>query len=139
MPSIDNTPPAAGRALWWLYFALLMVMFVLGAFGMALDSRLRSPFMLLSGVVDAVAIAGLWLHLRAVPRLMPVFWRLVLVLCAAKYALGAFLLVRNAVGHPQEADTAAWGAVVGVVLSLPLLWALWRYSVVVAEFRRSSA
>lgn len=124
-----------GRVLWWLYVLLLLAMFAstMMLHVMGINAQMSWPLLLLSGLVDLLAIAGLLLYLLRIRVLTGAFWRWVLVMSAAKYAVGLFLLLRSAWVFPPADSSVVMGAALGGVLALPLLFAVWRYAAFVGR------
>lgn len=109
--------PHAG---WWLYFWLLVVSNVASIF---LDPPDPEDWMLL--LLSGIGLLGLWGYLQERALGHRLFWVAFFglgVLSIAYYLTQPFLL------DPAWRGVVLGGAVVGLVVSAPLLVALWRYA-----------
>lgn len=86
------------------------------------------PVAIVSAVIDAVCIAGLFCHLRSRPVVSAVFWRVVLAVYALKVIGPACVSVANAMRFEGVERRVAIAIALSALLALPMICALWRYS-----------
>lgn len=117
--------------IWWLYFAYLAIMWVLGV---AMLLQHGSPFPRLAvatSLVDTVALVGLFLFIRSIPALAAGFWRFIFLLLIIKAALSAATVLRGLFSYPWQnlpEQRVALVILLTIVLGLPLIYAVGRYA-----------
>ena len=105
---------------WWCYFWLFAANLAVSPFLTPLD-----PQGFVSLLLGIVALLGLWGYLRSRPighRHMWAILFLVLLLVMGYYVTRPFFV------GVQHLAGVIFGAAVGILFSVPLLLALWRYS-----------
>lgn len=116
MNSDGNHNPSTA---WWLYFALMLALVVL-----SLLSGPASPLDVVFGIVNAVALAGLWGYIRQVAVGSCMFWAGYFVLSVLLNLASLLVNIATAEGSGVPFAIIALSA----ALVLPLHIALWRYA-----------
>jgi hypothetical protein len=119
------------RIAWWIYFWLLVV-----GLSSALSERPVDSVQAGFSFAIAASLVGLWGYLRRRPIGHRYVWVAVLVLLAISVVVNA--------SRPFVTDSPyrAWGlygAAINTVLCIPLLWAIWRYSLGSSNIWRSAS
>jgi hypothetical protein len=108
------------RIGWWLYFWFIAINLITTPFIGSFD--FASALWFLFGLL---CLIGLWGYLEARPVGHRLLWAAVFVSIAI--SLGYFA-IRPFVTETVHFAWSLYGATVGIVLSAPLLLAIWRYS-----------
>jgi hypothetical protein len=108
------------RILWWLYFALIVLFWLLSVFSVnSLPDALQTAFW-------AMGLVGLWGYLRHLAIGRRPLWSGYLVLFAIWIPAN---IVLRFVQAPPSGWLAPLIAALGIVLLFgPMAWALWRYA-----------
>jgi hypothetical protein len=130
MPSIN---PRQRSALWWVYFACLVLLFGISFMNYVRDGFFASfASMLISCWIlsfDLICLAGLYAYIRSTALFVRRFWKVVVVVLVARVSLLTSLFIYNL--FPWDRTTehyVALFALLSLLFSLPLLFALWRYA-----------
>jgi hypothetical protein len=130
--------------LWWGYLALFMALFAVTFVNYVAEGFFQSfGAMLVSWALlsaDAVCIAGLYAYIRQTALFAPAFWVAVLTVVVARMGISASFFALSLT--PWEAAPEQYEALVGVasmLLSLPMLAALWIYALRSPHIWRDSA
>lgn len=121
----------AGRnLLWWIYGVYLVLMFVAGSYGI-LAQRPIFTIGVFAIVFDVFAMIGFYGFLLRKSIASLLFWQVFALFYPAKFISSLGLLIYVAIHFPWHrtaADYTMVWALVGAVLTMPMIYALYIYA-----------
>ena len=145
-------PSTAWLVFWWVYFGVIMVEWVFwGTFllwSTANTSMTIGPITGASALVDALGTVGFYGYLRSKRLFTEGVWQVVFTVYVGKLVFGAGFFIHS-LSRVLEAHTFYPGqplaqalmpalGLAGIVIAIPLAWALFRYAFCSRAFWRRS-
>jgi hypothetical protein len=126
-------PKGRFTTLWWLYLAGLIALLGITTVNYVVEgffSTLWGMFVTWAFLsFDVLCMAGLYAYVKSLPVFTKVFWRILVVLLAARVSLVVPLFAFQL--HPWEGTTEQYVALcafASLLYCIPMLWALWTYA-----------
>ena len=133
VPGGSRLCSVAGIALWCLYLAGVIALFVVTFINYVVEGFFRTlSLMLLTWAFlsfDLLCIAGLYAYLRSLVLFAESIWQILVVLLGIRLSFSAPLFLLQL--HPWEGTTEQYVALFALLSSLyciPMIWALWAYA-----------
>jgi hypothetical protein len=129
--TITNSPPSK---LWWVYFALYLLLLGYGVFTLALGVRMGAGFNIISisaTIIDVSCLVGLFFYIQQRSLFSSSFWQFLFFVFTAKALIATALFLRTFFMFRWDGSVEAWVSVVGLlslILALPMIYAIWRYA-----------
>lgn len=124
------TDRSVGKSvMWWLYFALLLLM-LSASLVMHYLSNSLGQLSLFSTTIDLFCIVGLFGYIKTKRILTDLFWVVIFIVEVVKLLMGTSLFFYNYITSTYDTNERLV-ALIGsfsFILALPLCYALWRYT-----------
>ncbi len=120
--------------LWWLYFALYLLVVGFGVVTVFYGLQMGFGFnvvALLATAIEALCLAGLVFHIKQQAVWLREFWIALLFVFSAKLLIGGALFLKSFFMFRWESSTEQWLYIISLcslLLSLPMPYAIWRYA-----------